>query len=208
LARDEAREVIEGFTRPQMAMVRQGVRSRIDEVLANVTDIVSNPNIDAKEAIRAVRDLSSRAARDKIRMIMDNPADANRLFGELAKATKALELRANVATNSRTYGRTAADEAVKEATDGGALGALLRGEPMQAGRRTIQNVTGRTPQGQRAMADAVLGELADTLTLQGQEAIDMLSSLAYRNAKPKPQGVLLPGLAQSGNDYLPPVISR
>lgn len=208
LARDEAREVIEGFTRPQMTMVRQGVRSRIDEVLANVNDIVSNPNIDAREAIKAVQALSSRAARDKIRLIMDGPAASNRLFAEIAKAQRALELRANVATNSRTYGRTAADEAVKEATDGGAVGALLRGEPMQAGRRTIQNVTGRTPQGQRAMADSVLAELADTLTLQGQDAIDMLSSLAYRNARPRPQGTLLPGMAQAGNDYLPPVISR
>ena len=208
MARDEAREVLDGFTKPQMAMVRQGVRSRIDEVLANVTDIVSNPNLDAREAIKAVRDLSSRAVRDKIRMIVDDQAEANRLFGELAKAQRALELRANVATNSRTYGRAAADEAVKEATDGGAIGALLRGEPMQAGRRTVQNITGRTPAGQRSMADDVLAELANTLTLQGDQAIDMLSSLAYRNSRPKPQGVLLPGVAQAGNDYLPPIISR
>jgi len=208
MARDEAREVIEGFTQPQISMVRQGVRSRIDEVLANVTDIVSNPNIDAREAIKAVRDLSSRAARDKIRLIMDDPAASNRLFAELAKAQKALELRANVATNSRTYGRTATDEAVKEATDGGAFGAVLRGEPLQAGKRTVQNLTGRTPAGQRAIADDVLAELANTLTLQGDEAIDMLSSLAYRNSRPRPQGILLPGLSQSGAPYLPPVISR
>jgi hypothetical protein len=208
LARDEAREVIEGFTKPQMDMVRQGVRSKIDEVLANVTDIVSNPNIDAKEAMKAVRDLSSRAARDKIRMIIDDPAASNRLFAELAKAQKALELRANVVTNSRTYGRTVADEAVREVADGGAVGALLRGEPLQAGKRTIQNITGRTPAGQRALGDDVLAELANALTLQGDQAIDMLSSLAYRNNRPRPQGALLPGLAQSGNDYLPPVISR
>lgn len=208
LARDEAREVIEGFTKPQMDMVRQGVRSKIDEVLANVTDIVSNPNIDAKEAMKAVRDLSSRAARDKIRMIIDDPAASNRLFAELAKAQKSLELRANVATNSRTYGRTVADEAVREVADGGAVGALLRGEPLQAGKRTIQNITGRTPAGQRALGDDVLAELANTLTLQGDQAIDMLSSLAYRNSRPRPQGAALPGLAQASNDYLPPVISR
>lgn len=208
LARDEAREVIEGFTKPQMDMVRQGVRSRVDEVLANVRDIVSNPNIEAQQAIKAVRDLSSKAVRDKIRMIMDDPADANRLFGELAKAQKALELRANVATNSRTYGRTDASQRFDDYVEGGAGGALLRGEPLNAGKRVVQNVTGRTPAGERAMKDKMWAETANALTLQGDEAIDMLSSLAYRNSRPKPQGVFLPGLAQIGDDYGPPIISR
>lgn len=58
------------------------------------------------------------------------------------------------------------------------------------------------------MADDVLGELANTLTLQGDQAIDMLSSLAYRNSRPRPQGALLPGFAQYGDDYGFPIMAR
>ncbi|MDC9825679.1 hypothetical protein PRN20_18245 [Devosia sp. ZB163] len=208
VARDEARETVEAFTRPQLDMARQGVRSRVDEVLANVNDIVSNPNLDAREAMKALRDLSSRAARDKIRLIMDDTAASNRLFARLAQAQRALELRANVATNSRTFGRLAADEAVREATDGGAVGALMRGEPLNAGRRLVQNVTGRTPAGTRNMSDRVYSELANALTLQGDDALGMLSSLAFRSANPRAQGAFLPGLAQFGEDYGPPVMAR
>jgi hypothetical protein len=208
MPRDEAREVIKGFTKPQMEMVRQGVRSHIDEVLANVKEIISNPNLEAQEALRALRDLSSRAARDKIRMVLDDDTAANRLFGEMAKAQKALELRANVAKNSQTYGRTDADLAIKEQIDSGAGGALLRGEPLNASKRVVQNLTGRTPAGERAMSDKVWAEIANTLTLRDNEAIDMLSSLMYRGSQPKPQSVLMPGAEQYSKDYGYPIVSR
>lgn len=208
LARDEAREVLEAMTKPQLAGVRQGIRSRIDDVLANVRQVISDPNLDAREATKALQDLSTRAAREKITMALDDPAAANKLFAELAKATKALELKAGVATNSRTFGRQAVDEAVKDAINGGVFNAGLRGDPLQASKKAWQSVTGRTPAGEANMADKVYSEIANALTLSGPQAEDLLTSLAVRANRPKPNGMYLPGLAQAGKDYGFPVMAR
>ncbi|MCZ4093046.1 hypothetical protein [Sinorhizobium psoraleae] len=43
--------------------VAQGIRSQIDEKIANVTRAVQDGNMDAREAIKGLKDLSSRAAR-------------------------------------------------------------------------------------------------------------------------------------------------
>jgi hypothetical protein len=205
VTRDEAREVLEGMTGPQLTEAKQGLRSYIDDVLANVNAVVSDPNIDAREARKALQDLSTRAAREKITMLLDDPEAANRLFFKLGQASRALELRASVATNSRTFGRMAMDDAVTGATREGLMNTALRGEPLNVAKRAVQGVTGRTPEGERRMADSIYEEITNLLTsLPPDQQIDMLSmmSQAARKAQtptgPAAPSVLLPGAEVAG----------
>lgn len=178
VARDEARDTISSMTGPELAATRQGLRSYVDEVLANVKTVITDPNTDARQARKALQDLSSAAAREKIRLILDSDATANRLFAELGKATKSLELRADVATNSKTFGRGAVADAIKSYVNEGAVNAALSGEPINAAKSVIQNITGRTPKGKRLIEDQIHEQIATMLTgPQGPDALALLDRL-------------------------------
>jgi len=202
VARDEARETLNAMTGPELKAARQGLRSYVDEVLANVKTAISDPNIDARQARKALQDLSSPAAREKVRMILGDEASANRLFAELLKAQRALELKASTATNTRTYGRLATEAAVDDQIKGGVVNSALRGEPVNAAKAFIQWVTGRTPQNERAMSDAVYEEIANMLTgPRGADAIDMLRLLSVANQR----SVVNPQKAAAPSALLPTV---
>lgn len=202
VARDEAREALSAMTGPELKAARQGLRSYVDETLANVRAAISDPNIDARQARKALQDLSSPAAREKVRMILGDNATANRLFAELLKAQRALELKASTATNSRTYGRLATEAAVDDQIKGGIVNSALRGEPVNAAKAFIQGITGRTPQNERAMSDAVYEEIANMLTgPRGAEAMDMLRLLTVANQR----AVVNPQKAATPSALLPTV---
>lgn len=55
---------------PEIAFVRQGVRSSLDESLSRVRAAMSNPDVGLREAQQTLAQLSSRNARDKISMIL------------------------------------------------------------------------------------------------------------------------------------------
>lgn len=195
--RDVVRDELVGMTGPELAAVRQGIRSHIDEVLANVRAVASDPNIDAREASRALRDLSSRAAREKIGLAINDDAVSTRLFEQIDQASRALELRAGVATNSRTFGRQAMDEIIDSHFDQGVVNQLLRAEPVNAVRSVVQNVTGRTPQGVTRMKDDVYREIVQALVgPRGGAAAQMLTDIANRAAiRPGTAGYLAGGVS-------------
>src|SRR4029453_13388599 len=163
LARDEARAAIADMSPHEVAAVRQGLRSKIDEQIANVKAFVSNPNYDARQAMAALKDLNSQAAREKLAMIM-SPDQLERMQGRIAEAPRSAELVANTTTNSRTFGRMAGEQAVTAASEPGALGEAARGHFPTSLARGIQTLTGYTPQEQRALTDRTWAEIARLLT--------------------------------------------
>lgn len=198
---------IKAMTKPQLDMARQGARTYIDDVMASLKAAMSDPSQDVREAQKALQMLLSRDARQKLGLLL-GPGKANQLYAQLRTAAKSFNLKASTATNSRTYGRQAVDQAIQQAIDGNALTALMRGEPLQAGKRTIQAVTGMDNAGVTNMKDRVFSEIANTLTLQGPQAEDMLTQLARRLGYPKPNAPLLAGFAQAASDAAPPVFDR
>lgn len=80
--REEVAMMVDGLTDAQKAQMAQGVRSNIDDMLANVEVAMSDPNIDAREAVAAIRKMSSKAAREKISLVV-GPDRANQLFSML-----------------------------------------------------------------------------------------------------------------------------
>lgn len=161
--RDDAAQFVQGLSAPELNALRQGVRAQIDEALANVRRTVSDPNVDARQGIAALRDLSSDAAREKLALLLP-PEQVNSLFREIDRAGQSYALRGSIATNTRTYGRIAAERSVKDRTSPGIIDNAANWSPqgtLQAVSRALLN-TG--PETTLAREDRLWGEIANLLT--------------------------------------------
>lgn len=173
--RDEVAEFVDGITKPERAAALQGIRSHIDDTIANVTRTVQDPNTDAREAVKALKDLSSRASREKITAIVDDPKVADELFKKLDEAASAFDLRAATTENSKTYARQTVDRRVREMTQPGPVGQALEGKPLNAVKSIVQMLTGRTPERLAGKEDALYKQLSEVLTSRATP--EMLGSI-------------------------------
>lgn len=176
--REVVAETMQGASREAKAAAAQGLRVYIDDTLANVQAAMTNfdPNnpTAAQEAVKLVKQLSSRANREKVEIVLGT-ARANALFKQLDEAGTQLATRAAVARNSATASRLAGQQMVNEITSPGALGSLMQGEPGQAMRQIVQLFTGQGSEAQMARKQAIYGEIAQALTgMRGQQAQDAL----------------------------------
>jgi len=183
MTRDEVAETMQGMSQAERAYVAQGIRSQIDDALANVKRAMTDGNMDAREAMKALKDLSSRAAREKVETVI-GPDRAGQLFQALDQATTAFEMRAGVASNSRTFARTQLDDTISGMTDDGVVNAVRSGEPVNAGRRLVQSLTNRTPADKARIADEIYSELVQALTgPRGPRAQDLLQQMVAAQAR-------------------------
>ncbi len=182
MARDEAEAFVSGLSAAELKSVQGGVRAQIAETLANVRRTISDPSVDARQGIAAIRELSSDAAREKLAMIV-GPDEAGKMLQALDRAAQSYDLRASVATNSRTYGRQAAERAVEEATAPGVIDSAASGSPILSAQTFLQGVFGTSPANRLARQDETWGSLADLLTMPINDAQNMrLSALAQAAA--------------------------
>lgn len=168
--REQVAEAMQGASKEATAAAQKGLRTYIDDTLANVQRTITDPNIDAREAMKVVKDMSSRASREKMEAVL-GPAKAKTLFQAIDEATAHLELRAATARNSATAARLAGKSEMDAAAEPGALGTLLEGEPLNAGKKIVQALTGRTDDAKVATQQALYAEIAQALTQKrGPEA--------------------------------------
>ena len=180
--REVVAEAVKDASGGELAALKLGIRSQIDEVLANVRAVASDQNIDARAVSKAFSDLSSPAAREKMALVLGDAWPA--LKAELDKAGVALGLRARTSANSATFGRGAAEAAI---TDEITPGALRSGKPLQAVKNFMASAMGASPDAIRRMRDEVKGELAGVLTRQGnaEQSLDgILAALAGNPTNP------------------------
>ena len=164
VTRDELTEAVRGASKTEMDALRLGVRNQIDELMANVkTSISSGDQPAIEEARKLLRQLSSGANRQKLQMIL-TPQRYGQLNKKLSEIRAALELQANVAPNSATALRQKVMQDIDEITSLGVVGSALRGEPLQAGQRVIQALTGMTDEAMVARKNEILREVAQALT--------------------------------------------
>lgn len=183
MTRDQVAEAVQGMTGPEKDALAQGVRSRLDDLMANVTRTVQDGDTGAREAIKAIKDLSSRANREKLTEAIGQ-ARADALFADIDQAARSFDLRAAVAENSKTYARQATDRRISQMTEPGAFGQLLQGKPLKASQRIAQAMFGQTPEAIAAKQDAVYSQLADVLTRpagQAQPIFDAMQGLNQRS---------------------------
>lgn len=201
-ARDTVAETFAAMTPPERDAAKVALRGHLDEVFANTRTAITNPNADIAEARKALGDLSSRAAMEKIQTVLGDPSDFAAFWQQLGEARRAMEARAAVAVNTKTAARLMADEAVQNQIRGGVINAAKRGEPVNMGRSVIQNITGRTPAGEQAMSDAIYADIARMLTSQGPEAISIMNALGHTAAQRPPIASALPGAVAPTSDAL------
>jgi len=174
--RDQVDEAVRGMTQAEKDAVAQGVRSRLDDAMANVTRTIQDGDTPAREAIKAIKDLSSRANREKLEAVIGKQK-ADALFSEVDRATTSFDLKASVAENSKTYARQATDKRVAQMTEPGAIGQAFQGKPLKATQRIAQALTGQTPEKITARQDAVYSQLADILTRPGGQSQAIFQAL-------------------------------
>ncbi|MCZ7463547.1 hypothetical protein [Rhizobium rhizogenes] len=163
IARDEAEEFITSLSAAELKSLKGGIRGDVAEKLSNVKRTLSDPNVDARQGIAALRELSSDAVREKMTMVMGkNEADA--MFRAIDQAGRSFDLRAGVTANSKTYARQAAERAVDAATQPGVIETAASGRPIKAAQGWIQSLLGTGPEAQLARQDAAWGEIANILT--------------------------------------------
>ncbi len=180
MTRDQVAESVAGMTGPEKDALAQGVRSHLDNLMANVTRTVQDGDTPAREAVKAIKDLSSRANREKLtEAIGATKADA--LFAEIDQAAKSFDLRAAVADNSKTFARQATERQVSDVTAPGMFGKLAAGEPLNAAKRVAQALTGQTPERLVARQGEIYSQLADVLTRPaGQNVLTALQGLGQK----------------------------
>lgn len=176
--RDQVANQVLRMTGPERQAAQQGLRGQFDELLANVTRTVTDGDTAAREAILALKQLSSRANREKITVLLGQ-READRLFARVDQAVSSFELRANVANNSRTFQRQEMGRRVQQTTaPTGPVATLMRGEPLNAGKRAIQTMTGQTPEAALRRQDEIMTEIVQMLTARGADADEVLRVLA------------------------------
>lgn len=177
VTRDMARTSIRGMSRSERKAATQGIRDYIDDQMANVQRAITDGNVDAREAMKAIKLLSSRSNQEKIALVIGQ-GQAKRLQRSVDQMTVALELRSSIATNSRTQGRQVMKQFMDDIRAPGVAGEIAQGSPAKAAQRLIQEVTGKTPDALAATEKAVFADVAELLVGRtGPEAARALKVL-------------------------------
>lgn len=163
VSRDEVDGFVSGLSTPELQSIKGGLRAKFAETLANVKRTVADPNVDARQGVAALKELSSDASREKITAVLGKP-EADNMFAAVDQAAKSFELRAGVAQNSKTYARQAATNAVEQATGPGIIETAAAGRPLASVQGFFQNLLGAGKQAQLGRQDAAWGEIANLLT--------------------------------------------
>lgn len=172
---EDVREWAKTASEADKAALRQGLRQDIEKRMGDVRSTVSDGATDAREAIKATLDTSSRNARAKIKLALGK--DAGAFTKGMDESRAALELRAAMAANSKTAIRQAGREAANELIEPNAVQSLLMGRPGAAIEKTTAAATGLNdlPTERR---EELLGQVADVLTrMRGREAREALRTV-------------------------------
>ena len=168
--REAVVDALKGASRAERDAAKAGLRSAIDDTLARVNAVASDPNIEIREFQKLANNLRSRSMKDKMSILLGR-AETDRLYKELDENVVSLELRAAIARNSATQQRQAIQGAVEDITAPGALSTLMAGEPLNATKNVVQIVTGTTPEARTLRQMGIYDEIANTLvSLRGDQA--------------------------------------
>ena len=175
--REAVMDAAEDMSDDAKAEAARGIRSYIDEKLANVTVAMSDTNLDAREAWTLVKDMSSRASRKKVSTLLGDDA-AKAIFDQLDEALPAFELRAAIAKNSATAVRQSTAKGVTDVVEGGAINRLREGEVVNAPKTMVAAIFGRSPEAKQKISDELYMGMVEALTgPRGNEALKALEHL-------------------------------
>ena len=120
--RRDVAEAMAGMPQAEVLAVKAAVREHIDDTIANVRRTMSRPGTDAGEAVKALKDLSSRAAQTKLGYILGDK-EAAKLADRLDEASTAFEIGAALQQNSKTAVRQSVQGSIEQSTAPGGKSA-------------------------------------------------------------------------------------
>tara|TARA_X000000950_G_scaffold288598_1_gene406205 strand:- start:221 stop:2446 length:2226 start_codon:yes stop_codon:yes gene_type:complete len=167
--RNDVIEFTKNSSAPEIASVKQGVRSYIDDVVSDVNRIASDPDQDSREIRKLLTILTSNASRAKMVTLL-GARDGTNLMKQLGEATRLLNLKANVSDNSKTFARTLVSDTIKDLSDVSPLKALRQGEIPSAVKKMVQVISGATEQKQSQEAKNILKDITRVLTERSSSA--------------------------------------
>lgn len=180
VTRQDTLDALNGMGKAEMAQVKKGLRDAIDDSLANVKAVMSDTNLDSREARKALQDFSSRSSRGKMEFLLGKK-ESNLLFQKIDRINKGFTLKANVNENAKTFARLNTDETIKNLVEGGTINQLRSGNLPGAGREGIAMLGGRSANQKNEIVQDLYSELANVLTgLRGKDAQNMLSQLTRK----------------------------
>jgi len=163
MTRYDVRKALSGMTGPELSAVKQGVRSYIDEIMANAKASLTDPNQDARETARPLKDMLSRAGREKLETILGD--QSKEFLRQMNEIYSVISMRAGVAQNTKTAIRRMAQDAAEDVIQP-TLGQLAGERGVVTGSlEALRRQATQTPSKQEAF-QALMGEIAQPLTRQ------------------------------------------
>lgn len=174
MTREQVRRELENMTPPERIAAQIGLRNAIDEKLAGIGQLASDPNRDARELQALTKQMTSRAFREKLETIL-GPAPARDFIRQLDEEIAAVELRAAVNPNSATFRRGDIMQTIRGQTQPNIVQSLLRDGPVNAFKNLTRALSGMTDEALMARDQGILDEIATILTqTRGRDAQEAL----------------------------------
>lgn len=158
---------------------KQGVRNFLDQVMEETKLTITDTNLESRQALSVIRLLSSSQNRKKLEAMV-GPENARRVLEVVDQNGAALELKAMVATNSRTASRQSLQGGVDEIAAPNALQRLGRGEFALSTKQVIKALTGATDEVTADSKRALYNEIAEALTVQRGEKAERAMRLVQQ----------------------------
>lgn len=162
-------KAIEGMSDAEVGALKQGVRSHVDEIMANAKAALNDPNQDAREMIAPLKDMMSRAGREKLGIILGDEADD--FVRQLDEVYSAMSMRASVAQNSKTQVRKMAQDMAKDRIQTSIPELMGERGPVTGLLEGLRRQVTDRPSQQQAF-EQLMGEIAQPLARQAD--LDML----------------------------------
>lgn len=159
---DVAEDAIGAMTDAEKAFARQGVRDYFEEVMANTKSALTDGNMDAREALRPMKELLTRANKRKLGALMGD--DAETLIGQAEETYAALSLRAGISQNSKTAPRLIAQETLDRAVPPTMGEALAEGKGLLGAVANASRAFMESPHAARlARQEGVMSKIGEAL---------------------------------------------
>jgi hypothetical protein len=173
VTREQAEIWARGATDIERKAMVAGLRSHIDETIANVK-VAASTSEEIAQSRKILRELSSSAARAKILTAL-GPQDARRVFRALDEATQSLQISGSVSKNSLTAPRMKREQAIKD-IQSYSTAQIARdaasGHIFKAPTKVAEIAANNTPAAQAARVEEMYLEIAQYLTgKRGPDAV-------------------------------------
>jgi hypothetical protein len=167
--------------------IEAGLRSRLDEIVANARSSVARPDTAVNALTRVDGILSSDAARAKLVTAIGKDK-ADQIFEELANVRATLDLRRAANVSERQAAEAAMTQGIETAiAPGPTLRALTEQGIPAAGVTIARALTGRTREAQDIADNKLAVEITRVLTqMKGQNARDALALMRRYETTGKP----------------------